>query len=357
MKYKNILITGGCGFVGANIALYLKEDFPDLYIIALDNLTRKGSELNVPRLTNKGIDFIKGDVRFRDDFNFTEKIDLIIDCAAEPSVMAGLKELPQYMLDTNLQGTLNCLELAREDKSDLVFLSTSRVYPLKELNELSYGENNTRFILSDYQKLPGVSSDGISENFPIGKVRTLYGATKLASELIIHEYINNYGIRSVINRCGTIAGSWQFGRLDQGVVALWISRHVYGEKNLSYIGYGGRGKQVRDVLHVDDLYEAIKIQIADMDAYNGEVFNLGGGLTNSISLQELTKFSAEISGNSIPIDSIKETRTGDVPIYITDYSAFSSKSGWKPHKTVEDILKDVYGWIKENQGMLKEVFK
>jgi CDP-paratose 2-epimerase len=356
MEYKTILITGGCGFVGSNIALSLKRDFPELKIIALDNLSRKGSELNVPRLAKNGIDFFKKDVRFKDSFDFPEKIDLVIDCAAEPSVMAGLNGSPQYVLDTNLQGTLNCIELARKDNSDFIFLSTSRVYPISELSSLNYNESDARFVLSDNQELPGVSSIGVSEDFPIGKVRTLYGATKLASELIINEYVNNYGLRAVINRCGVIAGPWQFGKVDQGIVALWISRHIYDAGNLSYIGYGGTGKQVRDILHIDDLYSAIKIQIMDISNYSGETFNLGGGLANSVSLLGLTNFSRKISGNSIEIESDAETRVGDIPIYITNYNRFSQKSGWKPSKSVEDILMDVYNWIKGNQEMLKDIF-
>ena len=126
MKYKSILITGGAGFVGSNLAVSLKKKYPALRIIVLDNLKRRGSELNIPRLKNYGIEFIHGDIRNPEDLELNFKIDLMLECSAEPSVLSGYDTNPRYIINTNLIGTVNCLELARRNKTDIIFLSTSK---------------------------------------------------------------------------------------------------------------------------------------------------------------------------------------------------------------------------------------
>lgn len=356
MKYENILITGGAGFVGSNLGIRLKETYPQTNILALDNLKRRGSELNIPRLKNEGIEFIHGDIRNKSDvINIDKKIDLLVECSAEPSVMAGVDGSPEYLIDTNLVGTVNCLELARKHKFDVIFLSTSRVYPIKELNELKFNETETRFELDDAQDIFGASSKGISEDFILGKTRSLYGATKLCSEFVLQEYIETYGIKGVINRCGVITGPWQMGKIDQGVIVLWIARHVWAEKPLAYIGYGGTGKQVRDFMHVSDLFEALKIQIEDIDTHNGNIYNLGGGRENSISLLELTKICEDITGNKIVINQEIKCRPNDIRIYITDCSKFNNLTGWKCVKNTGETLREIYDWIMENKNELKSI--
>jgi CDP-paratose 2-epimerase len=256
---RQVLITGGAGFVGSSLGLGLAQRYPDWKIIALDNLKRRGSELNIPRLKQAGIEFVHGDVRNAEDLEASAlPVDLILECSAEPSVLAGYTS-PGYVLQTNLIGTINCLELARQNQADFIFISTSRVYPIAYLNQLNYTETDTRFQLSEQQDLPGVSQFGISEQFPLDLPRSLYGSTKLASELIINEYGDAYGLRTLINRCGVLTGPWQMGKVDQGVFALWVANH-YFQKSLKYIGYGGTGKQVRDFLHVADLLDLIDIQ-------------------------------------------------------------------------------------------------
>src|SRR6185312_4627648 len=157
-----VLVTGGAGFVGANLAISLAERHPDCELISFDNLHRRGSELNLPRLDEAGIAFVKGDVRSPDELMEVERVDALIECSAEPSVMAGTDGETAYIVHTNLTGAYNCLELARRDEAQLVFLSTSRVYPMRPQSELAYEEAPTRFELSDRQELPGASSDGIS---------------------------------------------------------------------------------------------------------------------------------------------------------------------------------------------------
>jgi CDP-paratose 2-epimerase len=355
MKYKNILITGGAGFVGSNLAIKLKKKYSDVNIICLDNLIRKGSELNVPRLKEKGIKFIRGDIRNKKNLNI-EGIDLMLECSAEPSVLAGLNSSPEYVIDTNLVGTINCLELARKTKADFIFLSTSRVYPTKLLNNFKYKESETRFEWDEHQDIAGFSGEGISEDFPMTGSRSFYGATKFASEIIMQEYIENYGLKGVINRCSVITGPWQMGKVDQGVAALWLARHIF-KRDLSYIGYGGKGKQVRDIVHIDDIFDLINIQMNDLESFNGKVFNVGGGLKNSVSLLELTQICEKITGNSIKIHSVMEDRPQDIRIYISDCSKVSKATNWKPKKGIEETLTDTYNWIIQNEDKLRNILE
>ncbi|MCS6972737.1 MAG: NAD-dependent epimerase/dehydratase family protein, partial [Leptospiraceae bacterium] len=195
MNYRHILVTGGAGFVGSHLALLFKQHYPGTKVTALDNLKRRGSELNLPRLKAGGVDFLHGDIRSRDDIFAVGKADLVLECSAEPSVLAGLDGSPDYLLQTNLVGTINCLEFARRYGADFIFLSTSRVYPIGIINSLNYHETETRFELSDEQTVPGVSRDGFSEELPLTGSRSLYGATKLASELFVEEYRVAFGLR------------------------------------------------------------------------------------------------------------------------------------------------------------------
>lgn len=354
MKYKNILVTGGAGFVGSNICIKLKEHYPNIHVLALDNLIRKGSQLNVPRLKKYGVSFIKGDVRFKKDLAI-DGIDFIIECSAEPSVMSGITSSPEYVLETNLIGAINCFELARKTGADVIFLSTSRVYPVELLNNLKYKEEATRFTLESNQKIEGVSDKGIKEDFPIDGPRTFYGATKLSAELILAEYVENYDIKGAINRFGVIAGPWQMGKIDQGIVAYWMSQHVF-HRPLKYIGFEGEGKQVRDILDIDDVFSLIKIQLADMGRFNGKTYNAGGGLSNSLSLKELTVHCQKLTGNTVSIKQVMEERLGDVRIYITDNSKITIDSEWAPKKSINQTLEEVYRWIIDNKKELKDVF-
>jgi CDP-paratose 2-epimerase len=351
---ERILITGGAGFVGSNLALRLKEHRSDCEIVAFDNLKRRGSELNLPRLKAHGIEFVHGDIRQPADLENVGPFDILLECSAEPSVLAGIHSSPRYVLDTNLTGTLNCLETARVNKAGVIFLSTSRVYPIDHLNQLNFNEGETRFNLTDDQSIEGASSAGIRENFPLEGSRSLYGATKLSSELIIQEYQSIYGMPTIINRCGVLTGPWQMGKVDQGVVVLWAARHIYQEP-LSYIGYGGTGKQVRDILHVDDLAQLVSVQLDQLRALSGTTFNVGGGVDVSASLLELTAICKSLTNNSIPIDSITQDREADVRMYITDNGRVTDSLGWAPEIKVEQIMEDVVRWIRDNQESLRPI--
>lgn len=353
MKY---LITGGAGFVGSSLAIRLKDKYPHSKVIALDNLKRRGSELNLPRLRQYSVEFFHGDIRNKEDLAGIGGVDSIIECSAEPSVLAGYDSSSDYLINTNLLGTVNCLEFARVCKASFIMLSTSRVYPYRTINTLNFFETENRFELSDDQEAQGCSSAGFTEDFPITGVRSLYGATKLASELLIHEYADMYGLNVVVNRCGVLTGPWQFGKVDQGVVVLWAAKHFWNQE-LSYIGFGGQGKQVRDILHVDDLFRLIDIQLNNIEKINGEVFNVGGSREVSVSLKELTQLCQQYTGNTIPLSSVMENRPADIRIYLTDNSKVTKFTGWKPKITVENIIEEIAVWIKNNKKQLEGVLK
>lgn len=350
-----ILITGGAGFVGSNLAVLLKEKYPAYSVICFDNLKRRGSELNLGRLRERGIEFIHGDIRDKSDFDQVRiPVDCIIDAAAEPSVLAGLDGNTDYLIGTNLNGTIYALNFALKQKAKFIFLSTSRIYPIKAIEKIEVAEAATRFEIAPEQKLGGITTNGISEMFPLTGARSLYGATKLASEMMVEEYNEMFGLQTVINRCGVITGPYQMGKLDQGVVVLWMAKHFW-KKSLSYVGYGGTGKQVRDMIHINDLFRIIDRQLHQIEEFNGQVFNIGGGRKISASLQELTSVCQQITGNKIPIEPVPETRKADIRLYITDNSKITGLTNWSPQLSVEQIMEDIFQWIKNNEQQLKSI--
>ena len=353
---QRLAITGGAGFVGANLGLWWRERFPDSTVFAFDNLRRRGSEWNLPRLKAAGVEFIHGDIRNPEDLARLPTVDLLIDCAAEPAVTAESGGSPRELLNINLSGTLNCLEAARERQARFLFLSTSRIYPIAPLNGIPREETETRFhwMPTAAQGL-GVTTQGISEDLPLTGFRSFYGAAKLASELLIQEYCAAYGLQALINRCGILAGPGQFGKVDQGVITLWVARHVFGTA-LQYIGFGGTGKQVRDVLHIHDLFELLERQLAEPEVWDGRVYNVGGGQQNSVSLCELTTLCQRITGRSIPIAARPETHRLDLGIYITDHSRVSARFGWQPRRTVADTVGDIYRWLLSDLEQLRPLF-
>lgn len=352
---KQILVTGGAGFVGSSLAISIKKKYPHYEVTCLDNLKRRGSELNIPRLKEHGISFMHGDIRNREDLYACETgFTTIIEASAEPSILAGLDSPPDYLINTNLMGTVNCLYLAVKLKADFIFLSTSRVYPIDTINNGLFHEADTRFILNEQQEIKGLTAKGIAEDFPIDGFRSLYGATKLSSEFLIKEFNQFYNINTVINRCGVLTGPWQMGKVDQGVIVLWVARHFW-KKKLSYFGYGGKGKQVRDVLHVDDLWSLVDFQMHNMSSLNGKLFNVGGGEEVSVSLQELTAICQRVTGNKVDIDEVTEDRKADIRIYLSDNSFVHATTGWKPVVSTEQIVTDIYHWIKENEAVLKPI--
>jgi CDP-paratose 2-epimerase len=348
----SILVTGGAGFVGANVAVALAERLPDRRVLAFDNLSRRGSELNLPRLRAAGVEFVHGDIREQADLLALDPIGALVECSAEPSVLAGVGGSPDYLVRTNLVGAYHCLELARRDGAQVVFLSTSRVYPVKHLLGIRLTERETRFEIADGQDLPGVSPSGIAESFPLDGARTLYGATKLAAELLIAEYADVYGLPTVIDRFGVIAGPWQMGKVDQGVFTYWMLAHAL-DRPLRYLGFGGSGKQVRDLVHVDDVVDLVVEQLNDPAAWAGATVNAGGGRDVSLSLRETTALCAEITGNRVEVVQDGSDRPGDIPVYVTDTSALRARSDWRPSRDARTVLEDIYAWIRGNEEAVR----
>jgi CDP-paratose 2-epimerase len=339
-----VLVTGGAGFIGSTLALSLAGRHGDWRVVACDNLYRRGSELNLPRLKRAGVEFVHVDVRQRADLERVGPVDALVECSAEPSVMGT----GDVIVPVNLLGAHHCFELAAGHGAQVVFLSTSRVYPIATIERLAYEETETRFELREPQPVPGASGEGIAESFPLAGSRTMYGASKLAAELLLGEY----EIPWVVNRCGVVAGPWQMGKVDQGVFTHWILSFYFGAP-LSYIGYGGSGKQVRDVMHVDDLVDLIDDQLQRPDHWTGRTFNVGGGRDASLSLLETSAICREITGRDIEIARIAETRPGDVRCYLSDCSALHAHSAWRPRRGPQDILADILAWVSANEDLVR----
>jgi CDP-paratose 2-epimerase len=318
-----VLITGGAGFIGASLALELADRHSDWQVTALDNLHRRGSELNLTRLRDANVRFVHGDVREPGDIRAAGPFDALVECSAEPSALAGLDGATEFVIRTNLLGAYHCLEEAARQSAQVVFLSTSRVYPVAALNALAYTEDETRFGLADEQALAGASSAGVSERFPLTGARTLYGASKLAAELLIAEYAETFGIRTVVDRCGVVAGPWQMGKVDQGVFTHWMVCH-YFHRPLAYLGFGATGKQVRDLLHVQDLAELVDDQLSRPDHWAGAIVNVGGGIETSLSLHETSALCR----------------------------ALGQFTDWQPRSSPGRILGDIYTWIHDNERLV-----
>ncbi|WP_096702545.1 NAD-dependent epimerase/dehydratase family protein [Magnetospirillum sp. 15-1] len=352
---KTVIVAGGAGFVGSSLALALRRDMADGgRVVAIDNLKRRGSELALERLRAAGVEFVHGDIRNPEDLEAAGSCDLLLDCSAEPSVHAGYGASPAYLINTNLMGTVNCLEHARRHGGAFAFISTSRVYPIAPLRALPLAPAGGRLVLPAGAAGPGWSGAGISEDFPLAGPRSLYGATKLASEMLVEEYRATYGLRTLTYRCGVLAGPWQMGKVDQGFMVLWAARHLYGG-GLGYMGFGGHGHQVRDVLHVEDLYDLLALQLADLDRWNGSLFNVGGGVANSISLRELTALCEKATGRAVAMGSTPETRDADIPYYVTDNARVTAATGWSPRRDVPGLVEEICRWLAENRARLEPI--
>jgi len=343
-----VLITGGAGFIGASLALELAARHPDWEFVAFDSLHRRGSELNLARLREGGVRFVHGDVRAPEDLRAAGPFDALVECSAEPSVMAGVGGDTGFLVRTNLLGAYHCLEEAARQRAQVVFLSTSRVYPVAALRALSHDETETRLRLVEEQPFPGVSSRGVAEGFPMEGARTLYGASKLSAELLVAEYAESFGLSTVVNRCGVVAGPWQMGKVDQGVFTHWMLAFHF-KRPLSYIGFGGTGKQVRDLLHVADLAALVDDQLTRPEHWSGAVVNVGGGVDVSLSLRETSMLCEQITGNSVLVAASSESRAGDVPIYISDCRALGRFSDWAPRHGPQQILEEIHFWICEHE--------
>ena len=333
-----ILITGGCGFVGSNIAIYLKKNLKKVKIYSLDNLSRKGSSINNKRLSKNKIKNFNFNIENFKKVKLLPRFDLIIDCCAEPAIEASKYDADR-VFNTNLLGTFNILKKCLKDKANIIFLSSSRVYSIQKLRDLVKKTNLSKPLRIKYK---------INENFVTSSASSLYGFTKLASEKLIKEMFYKTNLKFIINRFGVIAGPWQFGKQDQGFVPLWVAKHFLRRK-LSYIGFGGKGHQVRDILHVKDACDIILIQIKKIRKINNKVFNIGGEINNSISLKDLTIKCEQLTKNKIKFKSVSKTSLFDIPYYVSDNSKLIKFYKWKPSRNIDKILMDIYNWLTKNK--------
>ena len=348
---ERILVTGGAGFVGSSLALALKRTREDSEVIALDNLKRRGSELALPRLRDGGVLVCHGDIRPPGDIEAAGPIDWLIECSAEPSVQAGYEGDNRYLIHTNLLGTIHCLDAARRFDAGVIFLSTSRVYPIAPLRSLPLETRKQRFELPAEASGAGWSCHGISPEFPMAGSRSLYGATKLCSEHLVEEYVDMYGLTAMIDRCGVLAGPWQMGKVDQGFFTLWAARHCLGGP-LNYRGFGGEGHQVRDVLHVDDLFDFVDLQMRDPDSHRGRLHSIGGGPENSVSLRELTDLCEKATDRKLEIEAVPDTHPSDIPYYVADNRQATESTGWAPRRSLDTLVDDIVTWIRQHRSTL-----
>ena len=337
-----ILVTGGCGFVGSNICLKLKKDNHQVY--SLDNLIRKSSKLNYLELKKNNITNFNKDISKKDSLNSLQKFDIIIDCCAEAAVEVSKKDIDRVVY-TNLIGTLNILNKVKTDNSKLIFISSSRVNSISQISKFFKKKNLKKKIMIKKK---------INEQFQTSKPKSIYGFTKHASEMLIEEFSFAFGIQYIINRCGVISGPMQFGKQDQGFVSLWIWHHII-KKNLKYIGFGGHGNQIRDVLHIDDLIELLKKQLKSFKKINNQTFCIGGSTTSFTSLKNLTKLCQKITKNKIKFDKVKETSIYDIPYFITDNSKVLKTYDWKPMRNISEVVNDTYNWLLKNKNKLQKL--
>lgn len=341
-----ILLTGACGFAGFEIARGLRARRADWKIVGLDNLSRPGSEGNRAALQRLGVRVLHGDVRLASDIEAVGPVEAVIDAAANPSVLAGLdgQASSRQVIEHNLGGTIHLLEFCRRHQAAFVLLSTSRLYSIPALCALpveSRGEPPA-FFLAPGGRLPhGVSAAGLTEEFSTTAPISLYGATKLASEALALEYAHSFGLPVWLNRCGVLAGAGQFGRADQGIVAFWI--HSWRERRkLRYIGFDGRGPQVRDALHPRDLVDLLVAQLECRDpASKPRVLALGGGPANAFSLAGLSAWCADRFGWRVEVGSDRTPRPLDVPWVVMDPSLARRTWNWSPATSLHDIFEEV----------------
>ena len=336
------LITGICGFVGSTIAVALREAFDGAEVNGLDNFRRPGSETNRPKLTALGIRVQHGDVRLASDWAQLPAADWVIDAAAEPSVLAGVSQStsPRQLIEMNTGGTIEALEYCRCHQAGFVLLSTSRVYSIEGMASLPVVARDGAYALNTTAELPsGVGADGIDAGFSTASPVSLYGATKLVSELLAAEYAHAFGLPVIINRCGVLSGAGQFGTADQGIFAYWINAHLR-RRALRYIGFDGMGHQSRDVLHANDLAGLIAKQIRKAQPGAAPLYSAGGGLDRVMSLRQLTAWCDRRFG-AHAIGTDPKPRLYDIPWFVTDARRARAEFDWTPQYSLDAILDEI----------------
>jgi CDP-paratose 2-epimerase len=333
----DVLITGGCGFLGTNMTRALLERGDRVRV--LDNLSRRGTERNLDymqsELGSMPLEVLREDIR---DAEAVERAvadcDVVIHLAAQVAVTTSVEE-PREDFDINATGTLNVLEGARraERRPAVLFSSTNKVYGGME--DVVVEEGERRY---SYGELP----HGVSEEHPLD-FHSPYGCSKGAADQYVRDYARIYGLRTVVFRTSCLYGPHQFGNEDQGWVAHFVISAVKGEPLTIY----GDGKQVRDVLYVDDAIAAYVAALENLDHAAGEVYNLGGGPEKSVSLLEFMETLEGVVGQPIAHD-FADWRPGDQRIYLSDVRRLERELGWNARMGVEDGVRALLGWVTSN---------
>ncbi len=354
MPSVKVLITGICGFAGSALARNWLAAEPGLKLHGMDNFIRQGSEINRIELQKSGVTLSHGDIRCRSDFDALPDVDWVVDAAANASVLAGVdgRTSSRQLIEHNLQGTINILEFCRERRAGFILMSTSRVYAIRPLAGLEVEVAGRAFRPKKGCALPaGLSPRGVAENFSTEAPVSLYGSTKLASEILALEYGETFNLPVWINRCGVLAGAGQFGRPDQGIFAYWINSWLQ-RRPLTYIGFGGRGHQVRDCLHPRDLVPLLRKQTTAAGAARPRIVNLGGGADNCMSLAELSAWcEARFGRHDVAADLTP--RPFDIPWLVMDSSRAKEAWDWTPRTSLPDILGEIAGHAEQNPNWLQ----
>ena len=348
-----ILITGICGFVGSTLARGLRAGWPDWEITGLDNFVRAGSEMNRQVLRELGVKLYHGDIRNPSDLEALPRCDWIIEAAANPSVLAGVdgKTSSRQLIEHNLVGTINVLELLKQWRCGFTILSTSRVYSIRALASIPVEVKGERFVPRADACLPGFSAQGVAEDFSTEPPLSLYGSSKRASEILACEYAASFDLPVSVLRCGVLAGAGQFGKIDQGIFSFWI--HSWRRKRpLKYIGCNGTGCQVRDCLHVRDLLPLVVQQMKHPRPDAPHVLNVSGGLGQSASLRQLSDWCGQRFGSQ-PVAVEAKDRPFDVPWLVLDSSRAAQIWGWKPQTSLEAIWTEIAEHADKNPDWLE----
>jgi CDP-paratose 2-epimerase len=348
-----ILVTGACGFVGSTLIRRWVEQGVHT-IVGLDSFVRPGSEQNRAALRALGVVVYHADIRLASDFEALPAVDVVVDAAANPSVLAGVdgRTSSRQLVEHNLIGTVNVLEYCRTHRAALVMLSTSRVYAVEPLASLPVRVVNDAFEPDTGRALPaGLTSEGLDETFSTEPPVSLYGATKLASEQLALEYGSTYGFPVWVNRCGVLAGAGQFGRADQGIFSYWVNGWLR-QRPLRYIGFGGGGYQVRDCLHPADIVPLIDRQVAQRDRRMPRVVNVGGGLQSARSLAQVSEWCRSRLGDH-PVEAAPDERPFDVPWLVLDSSRARDLWSWTPSRTTESILEEILDHARQHPEWLE----
>ena len=345
-----IVITGICGFVGSTLARgFVKEGNE---VCGLDNFMREGSRKNLELLKKLGVHVVEGDIRNEADLAKMPKADWVLDCAAEPSVLAGAGGgMGSYeLMDHNLIGTIHLLEFCKKHEAGIILISTSRVYSISPLSKLNLKVEKGAYALAGGGglKVKGVTGKGISEEFSTEPPLSLYGASKKCAELLALEYAEAFKYPVWINRCGVMAGKGQFGKADQGIFSFWI-RSWKENRPLKYIGFDGKGSQVRDCLHPKDLLSVLKKQMAvktrgeKQEVEGGvdpRICNFGGGVENSCSLAQLSDW-CEVRFGPRKVDVDPSPRPYDLPWVVMDSTRAEKLWAWEKTISLYSILEEI----------------